>query len=149
MADQGSFQVFIDELVAFEETLSSELRVYRWRPSTVDVSRGGAVYNWLHPSPFEWRDVSNVRARDSLNLVARIAVRYTDDQETMRRLEGYVDLFRDKADGAFRQLRPIGSQAKWVERVAFQPVVDTFNEVDYLAFEFQLMAWLDRNVAPT
>ncbi len=145
----GSLVSFMDELTAFEATVNAdELRVYRWRPANLDVSRGGAIYNWLYPSPFSWQDVSSVRGRDTINLTARIAVRYTDDQATMRRLEVYVDQFREVADAAFRQLHPLGSQAKWVDRVNFQPTVDTFNEVDYLAFEFQLVAWLDRIVTP-
>lgn len=147
---KGSIVGFMDELVAWEQTVNpDELRVYRWRPLTVDVSRGGAIYNWLAPASFEWRDVSNVRARDVLNLSVRIAVRFTDDQDSMRRLERHVDEFREAADVAFRSVEPIGVHAKWVDRTAFQPTVDTFNEVDYLAFEFTLTAWLDRIVTPT
>lgn len=150
MIGNGSLVAFMDELVAWEQTVNpAQLRVYRWRPNTIDVSKGGAIYNWLAPSPFEWRDVSNVRTRDVLNLTTRIAVRYQDDQSSMRRLEEFVDGFRESADAAFRHLHPIGSQAKWVDRTALQPTVDTFNEVDYLAFEFSLTAWLDRIVTPT
>lgn len=138
----GSLRALMDELVKLEETVSDELRVYRWQP--IDLLDPPALFNWLSPSSFEIRDQS--RWRDNVSILARIAVRHGD--QDMEDLEKYADAFRDVMDDAFYNWSPVGGQSIWAERTSMQMIPLEFNTVPFLAIEFPLSFRLDRRIEP-
>ena len=138
----GSLRALMDELFALEETVHTDLRVFRWQPN--DLKDPPALFNWLLPSPFEIRDQS--RWRDTVIIAARIAVRH--GEQDMEDIELYADAFRDVMDDAFYNWTPVGSKATWAERSSMQMINLTFNEIDFLAIEFPLAFRLDRRIEP-
>ena len=140
----------MDELEGLEKQAASQMeddptgssvRTYRWRPVNPELP---ALYNWMAPSPFEWKDTHH--GEDLLNLSAFIVVRRTDVSEHMALLEGYVDVFREVVDPALRQNQPLNGTATWVDRLTMQPVEVQFNDVPAIGFEFGITARMRRQV---
>lgn len=140
----GSLRLFMDALVAVEETVHPDLRVYRWRPRTIELP---AIYNWVPDAPFEQRDLT--RFRDTLTVLSRVAVRHSDVDDEMVKVEEYADAFRERLDAEFHQNQPLEGAATRVIRTGMGTVLDTFNEIDVLCVEFRSQAQLDRLITPS
>lgn len=123
-------------------TTHSLLRIYRWRNTRIEVP---AVYTWMPiQAPFEERDPS--RWRDTITLVPRIAVAYTDGEESFPALEVYADCFRYVVDGKFDRHDPLGGVTQWARRVSMRFTSDTFNDIEYLVWEAPMEFRVDRNI---
>lgn len=154
----GSLRLLMDEIVAAENGLNAaiaaaktaalvpidlpSLKVYRWRPAQLDAP---ALYHSIAPSPFAQRD--DLRWRDTINVLVRIAVPYGSDASEMDQLEPYSDLWRQTMDPLLvTRTKPLNGAATWAERTDMRSVEDTFNEVPYACVEFVLQARLDRMI---
>lgn len=151
MLPTGSIRRVMEELVALEESVHPDLRVYMWRENTVQLP---ALWNVLGPSPFQMMDLS--RGRDSLLIVASIGLPQSDIfwQST---LCDYADAFRNVIDQAFWQSRGIpgnrgplnGTATKAIRQSMSGPTVDSFNGIDAHVIQFPLTLDLDRSISPT
>lgn len=144
MPTQGSLVAFMTALTGLETGISPDLRVYRWRP--VLMPEVPAVYHWLSTSPADIPATHS--ARDTLNLAVRIAVRHTDSDEEMAKVEAYYDQARDVLDHDFSTpstsvLRPA---CLWAKRTTSRTALDTFNDVDVLILELGIQAELRRTI---
>lgn len=137
----GDLAPFMDALVGLEETISDDLTVERWRPYNPNTP---LLYNWLLPSPAAIP--ATMTEQDTLNFAIRVVLRRTDADETGAAVEQYYDLVRDVIDSDL--IQPSQSQLRSVchfaKRTSSRTVIDTFNEIDYLAVEFTLQAELRR-----
>jgi tetrahydromethanopterin S-methyltransferase subunit B len=143
----GSLADLMDALVALEESVPDVARVYRWRPTS--VPEPPAIYNWINPAPFEWMDVS--RGRDTINLDISVAIRQTDVNEEMAKLEQIADVARDTLDPAFRTPLgggpgPLGGNANWATRTSTRMDTPEFNGIFFLAILFSCQFRLDRQI---
>lgn len=152
----GSIKALLDAVTGAEAGLnapgvlpssgpgSDEIVVYRWRPRQVDPP---CLYHMVASAPFEQRD--QARWRDTLNLLARLAMPMTNDEEEMEALEVYSDAFREVMDPVLSKTgNPMGGAATWADRTDMRSVVDDFNDVPYLCMEFLLSFRLDRRIDP-
>jgi hypothetical protein len=137
----------MDALVALEGTIPGITRVYRWRP--YNPPEPPAVFNWLLPSPFEWRDIA--RGRDTITIDISVAIRQTDVNEEMAKIESLADDVRDTLDPAFRTplgggTGPLAGNATWAERSAMRTDQPEFNGIYFLAIVFSCTFRLDRQI---
>lgn len=139
----GSLAELIKELVLLEKTVHPDLRVYDWQPVDPELP---AIFNWLAPSTFEIRD--QMRWRDSVVIIARLAVDHSDEGEDMRSLVEYADAFRDVIDDALYNFHPVGGKAIWADRTGMNMAQFEFNAVTALGIEFPLQFRLDRRIEP-
>lgn len=130
----------MDLLVELENTVHADLTVVRWRPrANIELP---ALYNWFDPSEAEFKD--QAKRRDTLRLVAIVAVEHSDDDEEMAKVEVYADAFRQTIDAAFNERGGPLSGARRAERNNMQLLVDDFAGVNALCIGFELEIWLDR-----
>jgi hypothetical protein len=151
----GSLAALLDEVgqlhgnvaAAVEDEGLPRPRVYRWRPlGNIELP---AIYNWMDPSPAEWRDAAGHRHRDTISIVTMCAVRRTDSDEFMGRLEVFADCYREVVDAAYRSGQPLNNAAKWADRPMMQMADDEFDNAPVLAVKFTSIFHLDRSVTPT
>lgn len=151
--DSGSLTLLMQEVVALEELVNVELddpsydsieklRVYEWRPQTIQLP---AIYNWTGAtSPYERRTVAH--GRDELSLLIRVVVRHTDSAVEMRRLTSYIDALRHVVDRELAHGQPLGGYPQKADRTGMRLIEDKFNQVVALGAEFPISVSMDRVV---
>jgi hypothetical protein len=140
----GSLTKLMDEVVALEENVHDDLRVYRWRPYTADAP---CIWNWLTGSPFTVK--TNITWRDDVNLVAVIALNHVEVEQDMSLVEEYVDAFRDVVDDALWQNQPLNNTAKRAQRTSMNMAAVELNGIPLLCVELPLTFQLDRLIVPS
>lgn len=139
----GDLAPVMDALVAVENTVHADLRVYRWRPLQVELP---ALFNLLGESPAAIRD--QVTHRETVHVIARIAIRPTDADEEMARLETYIDAFRSVVDRALYRQDPLAGTLRMAKRTGLNGTVDQFGQAPVLCADFPLEFQLDRRITP-
>lgn len=159
----GSLRLLMNELITVEngmndaiqvakdagliDTTIPSIQVHRWRPTSINPP---SVYNLISPSPFQQMD--QLRWRDTINILVRIAVAYGEDSSEMYILEPLTDVFRQQIDPLLAGsvgTRPFNGAAEWAERSDMRSVEDQFNDIPYACMEFVIQARMDRMIVPT
>lgn len=138
----ASIAVAIDQLVALEETVHPDLRLYRWRPQ--GHPELPALWNWLVDSPQDIKD--NAHLRDTLDLRVQIGVAHSDVDEQMASIEIYADAFRAVVDPALRQNCTLEGTVEYAKRTSMRTALDRFGQLDVLCVEFRMEIQLTRIV---
>lgn len=128
-------------LVALENKIDPEIRVYMFRP---DVPNVPCIWNELQSSSFEIIDQS--RWRDTLSVVVTLVVQHSDVNIEQMKLLKYVDNFRRVVDLGLYGKLPLG--ATRAKRLGMQNSYPSFSGVSYLGMEFALQIEVDRFVPP-
>jgi hypothetical protein len=139
----GSLTTVMTNLVATEQAVHPDLRVYRWRPRVPDLP---CMWNWIPTAPFEQRDTA--RWRDNVTIQVQIGIRHTDVDDEMAKLEEYADAFREVMDAALHTMHPLG--AVWAKREGMRLLGVEFgsgeNAIPVLVVEFPILVRLDRMI---
>jgi hypothetical protein len=139
----GSLATLMDNLVELEKEIDPRLAVTKWRPRK--PSSPFNLWNWMDLSP--WQQMDTARQRDTIRLVAVIALPHTDAQNEMDDICEFIDLFRDVIDRALYTGAPLG--AKEAHRVGMRLSEQTFGTNTYLSAEFPMEFKLDREIPRT
>lgn len=139
----GSLTPLLDAIVAMEQNVHPDLRVYRRKPRSADLP---CIYHVMLDSPFEQRDLA--RFRDTVRIGCRIAIRPTDPEQEQELIEEYADAYRNVVDAALHHNRPLSESASRAIRLGMRELSDRFGDSEVPALEFVIEAQLDRLIPP-
>lgn len=140
----------VDALVAVERDCIAAagelepLRLYRWQPSSIpDLP---ALWNWIDPSAS--RALDTATWADDLALLVRLALRHTDSDDDMRKLEIYGDAVTEVMDRAFMHGHPGGGPAgiQWANRTGMRMAQYAIDDISMLGLEFPVTIHLQRRL---
>lgn len=148
----GSLKLLMNELTDAERAIDAVLPddvagldYNRWRPNSIEPP---SLYHVLGSAPFQQLDTA--QWRDTLNILARIAIPHEEPGAAEGLLEEYGDAFRQVMDPVLgARGRPLNGAALWAERTDMRTTEDEFGGVPYLCIEFLLQFRLERLVTPT
>jgi hypothetical protein len=138
----GSFKVIMTNLWEMEKRVHEDLRVFMWRPPLPDAP---CIWNWMPNAPLSI--VDQAKWRDTITVVATVAIAHTDVEVEMDRLMTYVDAFRDVVDKELYAKRPLAAHR--AKRAGMNMSNPTFGGVAYLGVEFPLVIEVDRMFFPS
>lgn len=149
----ASLRIFMNELTELEGGLNTyiagmatsdkppSLQLLRWRRTSIEPP---SLYHQIVGSDSGLVDPA--RLRDTITVSTRIAVAIGDDgYESDWLLEQYIDIYRTVMDPPLHEVgRPLDEAATFANRTTMRTLIDTFNDVPFLAVEFLLGVQLNR-----
>lgn len=136
--DRGaSIVIVFDELVALEETIDSDLRVYRLQPDQIEPP---AIFNWILPTKTSIPD--NWSIEDDFRVAATIVVPGGHMGHAASLLT-YADRFREVVGPALvasvlNGTKPLNGATRRAQINRWGGVSETFNGVPLVGIQFEL-----------